>query len=142
MWTRRLKYWWERDKRSAALRDEMDAHVAEKAAELQADGLTPDQARAEARRRFGNAGLTYETSREIWMMRFWSELGQDCRYALRTMAANRTFSTLAVLSLALGIGANTAIYSFMDSLLMHLEILQDITSLLVQEPATIKHILS
>ena len=47
-----------------------------------------------------------------------SELGQDVRYGLRTMAANKTFSVLAILSLALGIGANTAIYSFMDSLLL------------------------
>ena len=46
------------------------------------------------------------------------QLLQDFRYALRTMAANRTFSALAILSLALGIGANTAIFSFMDSILL------------------------
>ncbi len=43
------------------------------------------------------------------MTRFWSELGQDISYGYRTMAANKTFSALAILSLALGIGANTAI---------------------------------
>ena len=52
------------------------------------------------------------------MTRFWSELGQDVRYGCRTMAANKAFSALAGLSLALGIGANTAIYSFMDSILL------------------------
>ena len=52
------------------------------------------------------------------MIRFWSELAQDVRYGWRTIAANKTFSLLAILSLALGIGANTAIYSFMDSLLL------------------------
>ena len=105
-------------RRSEALREEMELHLAEKAAELQADGMTAKRARAEARRRFGNVGLKHEESREIWMTRFLSELGQDVRYGCRTMAANKAFSALAVLSLALGIGANTAIYSFMESILL------------------------
>ena len=46
------------------------------------------------------------------------QLAQDIRYGLRTMAANKTFSAMAILSLALGIGANTAIFSFMDSILL------------------------
>ena len=57
-------------RRSDGLREEMELHLAEKAAELQADGMTPERARAEARRRFGNVGLTHEESREIWMKRF------------------------------------------------------------------------
>src|SRR5512133_347666 len=115
MWGRRLRYWMESARRSEALREEMELHLAEKAAELQADGMTPECAQAEARRRFGNVGLKQEQSREIWLTRFWSELGQDVRYGFRTMAANKAFSFLAVLSLALGIGANTAIYSLMES---------------------------
>ncbi len=105
-------------RRSEALGEEMELHLAEKAAELQADGMTAERARAEARRRFGNAGLRHEESREIWMTRFWSELGQDIRYGCRTLTANKAFSVLAVLSLALGIGANTAIYSLMESILL------------------------
>ena len=97
--------------RSAALREEMELHLTEKAAELHADGMTAERAQAEARRRFGNAGLKHEESREIWMTRFLSELGQDVCYGCRTMSANKAFSALAVLSPALGIGANTAIYS-------------------------------
>jgi macrolide transport system ATP-binding/permease protein len=115
---RRLRYWIESARRSEALRQEMELHIAEKAAELQADGMTAERARAEARRRFGNVGLKHEESREIWMTRFLSELGQDVRYGWRTMAANKAFSALAVLSLALGIGANTTIYSFMESILL------------------------
>jgi len=118
MLMRRLKYWIESARRSEALREEMELHLAEKSAELQADGMTAEGARAEARRRFGNAGLKHEESREIWMTRFLSELGQDVRYGVRTMTANKAFSALAVLSLALGIGANTAIYSFMESILL------------------------
>jgi len=115
---RRLRYWIESARRSEALREEMELHLAEKAAELEADGMTAERARAEARRRFGNVGLKHEESREIWITRFWSELSQDVRYGCRTMTANKAFSALAVLSLALGIGANTAIYSLMESILM------------------------
>ena len=118
-------------RRSEALREEMELHLAEKAAELQADGMTAERARAEARRRFGNVGLKHEESREIWMTRFLSELGQDIRYGFRTMAANKAFSTLAVLSLALGIGANTAIYSFMESILLRSLPVADPESLVV-----------
>src|SRR5947207_1307363 len=128
---RRLRYWIESAKRSEALREEMELHLAEKAAELQADGMTAERARSEARRRFGNVGLKHEESREIWVTRFWSELGQDVRYGCRTMTANKAFSALAVLSLALGIGANTAIYSFMESILLRSLPVADPESLVV-----------
>src|SRR5437867_2602014 len=131
MLIRRLRYWMESAKRSEALREEMELHLAEKAAELQADGMTAERARAEARRRFGNVGLKHEESREIWMTRFLSELGEDVRYGCRTMAANKAFSALAVLSLALGIGANTTIYSFMESILLRSLPVADPESLVV-----------
>src|SRR5438270_5903555 len=128
---RRLRYWMESAHRSEALRQEMELHLAEKAAELEADGMTAERARAEARRQFGNAGLKHEESREIWITRFWSELGQDIRYACRTMIANKAFSALAVLSLALGIGANTAIYSLMEAILLRSLPVADPESLVV-----------
>src|SRR5215472_11967454 len=118
MLMRRLRYWTESARRSEALREEMELHLAEKAAELEADGMTAESAQAEARRRFGNVGLKREDSREIWTTRLLSELEQDVRYGMRTMTANKAFSALAVLLLALGIGANTAIYSFMESILL------------------------
>ena len=74
---RRLRYWIESAKRSEALREEMELHLAEKAAELQADGMTAERARSEARRRFGNVGLKHEESREIWMTRFLSGAPQQ-----------------------------------------------------------------
>jgi predicted permease len=121
----------ERTKRGEALREEIELHLAERAAELQADGMTAERARAEARRRFGNVGQKQEESREIWMTRFLSELGQDIRYGCRTMTANKAFSALAVLSLALGIGANTTIYSFMESILLRSLPVADPESLVV-----------
>jgi predicted permease len=105
-------------RRGEALREEMQLHLEEKAAELEEDGMSPERARMEARRRFGNLALKHEESREIWITRFWSELSQDVRHGFRTMAANKAFSALAILSLALGIGANTAIYSLMESILL------------------------
>src|SRR3954453_17390248 len=128
---RRLRYWMESARRCETLREEMELHLAEKAAELEADGMTAEGATAEARRRFGNVGLKHEESREIWMTRFLSELGQDVRYGCRTMAANKAFSALAVLLLALGIGANTAIYSFMESILLRSLPVADPESLVV-----------
>jgi predicted permease len=116
---RRLRYWSDRAKRSDMLREEIELHIAEKAAELEQNGnLSGPEAYAEARRRFGNVGLKQEESREIWMTRFLSEFGQDLRYGWRMFRSNKAFSALAVLSLALGIGANTAIYSFMESILL------------------------
>ncbi len=131
MLVRRLRYWMSSARRSEALREEMELHLAEKAFELQADGMTPERARAEARRRFGNVGLKHEESREIWMTRFWSELGQDVRYGFRTMIANKIFSALAVLLLALGVGANTAIYSLMEATLLRSLPVADPESLVV-----------
>src|SRR5947207_11343869 len=128
---RRLRYWIESARRSEALGEEMELHLAEKAAELEADGMTAERARAEARRRFGNVGLKHEESREIWMTRFLSELGQDVRYGCRTMMGNKAFSALAVLSLALGIGANTAIYSLMEWILLRSLPVADPESLVV-----------
>ncbi len=128
---RRLRYWIKSASRSETLREEMELHLAEKAAELEADGMTPECARAEARRRFGNVGLKQEESREVWIERFWSDLGQDVRYGRRAMLANKAFSALAVLLLALGIGANTAVYSLMESILLRSLPVADPESLVV-----------
>jgi predicted permease len=131
MLLRRLRYWIDSERRSESLQEEMELHLAEKTAELQADGMTPEPARTEARRRFGNAGLKHEESREIWLTRFWLELWQDVRYGCRTMFANKVFSALAILLLALGIGANTAIYSFMEAILFRSLPVADPESLVV-----------
>jgi predicted permease len=98
--------------------EELQFHLDEEAEDLQSEGLSREEARFRARRDLGNVALVQEDMRAVWTWTYLEQFAQDCRYALRTMSANRTFSTLAILSLALGIGANTAIYSFMDSLLL------------------------
>ncbi len=92
------------------LEEEMRHHLA-----LGAEERGSAQA---AMRQFGNVTLLKERSRAMWTWTFWEQLQQDVRYGLRAMAANPLFTAMAVLSLALGIGANTAIYSFMDAILL------------------------
>ncbi|MGD0302628.1 MAG: ABC transporter permease, partial [Bryobacteraceae bacterium] len=67
---------------------------------------------------FGNMTLLREESRSMWSWIVWEQFFQDLRYGLRTMAANPLFTAIATISLALGIGANTAIFSFMDAILL------------------------
>lgn len=78
----------------------MELRLAEKTAELPAEGMTAERARGEARRRFGNAGQRQEEPREIWLTRFCSELAQDAGYGWRTMTSNKALSAVAVLLLA------------------------------------------
>ncbi len=100
------------------MRHEVEAHIEERALDLIESGLPERDAWAQARREFGNTTLVIERSREVWGWSWLEQLGRDLRYAFRAMAANRLFTALAVASLALGIGANTAIYSFMESILL------------------------
>src|SRR4029450_7671042 len=80
-------------------------------------------------RDLGNVTLLREDTRTLWTWTSFEQLAQDLRYAVRMMIRNRAFTALAALSLALGIGANTAIYSFMDSILLR--------SLPVSDPASL-----
>ena len=113
------------------LHAEIEAHIEEKALELMESGVEEKQAWAQARREFGNVTLTLESSREIWIWAWLDDLGKDLRYAFRAMNANRLFTFVAVASLALGIGANTAIYSFMDAILLRSLPVADPQSLVV-----------
>jgi hypothetical protein len=79
----------------------------------------------------GNLALVQEDTRAAWTWTFAQQLMQDIRYGLRTIKTNKTFSAMAILSLALGIGANTAIFSFMDSILLRSLPVPDPESLVV-----------
>jgi macrolide transport system ATP-binding/permease protein len=126
---RKFTWWLQRRRKEDELREELQFHLAEEAGERHADGLSDDQARSAARRDLGNVTLLQENTRTLWSWILLEQLAQDIRYGLRTMFKNRLFTALAALSLALGIGANTAIYSFMDSILMR--------SLPVSDPASL-----
>jgi macrolide transport system ATP-binding/permease protein len=126
---RKLAWWVRRRRKEDQLLEELQFHLAEEAEARQANGLAEDQARWAARRDLGSVTRVLEETRTLWTWTPLEQLAQDVRYSFRTMVRNRTFTALATLSLALGIGANTAIYSFMDSILLR--------SLPVSDPASL-----
>ena len=128
---KKLTWWMRGDNKEAQLREELQFHLAEEADEQRADGLPPDDARREANRDLGNVTRVVEETRTVWTWTLVEQLAQDVKYAFRTMAKNRMFTALAALSLALGIGANTAIYSFIDSILLRALPVDDPGSLVV-----------
>jgi hypothetical protein len=110
---RKITWWLQRRRKEHELREELQFHLAEEADERHAAGLSADEARWAARRDLGNVTLLQEEARSLWSWILLEQLTQDVRYGLRAMFKDRLFTALAALSLALGIGANTAIYSFM-----------------------------
>ena len=115
---RKLQWLLRRRRKEAELLEEIAFHLQEEADERQADGMKELDARWAARRELGNVAHIQEETREAWGWTFLEQLGHDLRYSWRSMAASKSFSALAVLSLALGIGANTAIYSVMDAIMV------------------------
>ena len=81
-------------------------------------GTTPDEAAFAARRAFGNVALVKEDTRESWGFRWLARLFGDVRYALRLMRRSPVLSSVAIISLALGIGANTAVFSVVNALVL------------------------
>src|SRR5471030_1655988 len=128
---RKLSWLAQRRRKEDELREELQFHLDEEAGQRQAQGLEEQPARCSARRELGNVALLQEYTRAAWGWTTLEQLGQDLRYASRTMASNRLFTLLAVLSLGLGIGANTAIYSFVDFILLRSLPVSDPTSLAI-----------
>src|SRR5215471_15319382 len=110
---------------------ELEFHLQMRQRELEESGMPPQEARHAASRRFGNRTLIQERGREMFGFGPLERLFNDIKFALRTLRRSPLFSVIAVLSLALGIGANTAIFSLLDQLLLRLLPVKDPDSLVM-----------
>lgn len=113
-----VKRWWHRDRLDRQLDAELRFHVDEEVARLSATGVPPDEARRVAMAAFGGIEPVKEAARDVRGTRWLEDIAQDLRYAARTMRRHPAFAVAAVLSLAIGIGANTAIFGVVDALLI------------------------
>jgi len=100
------------------LSEEIQSHLDEKVEELVADGMPREEAMQSARREFGNVGLIEENSREVWTWPSVEEFFFDVRYGLRGMRRNPVFTTVALLTVAIGIAANAAVFTVVNSVLL------------------------
>ncbi len=109
---------WRLNQRNRDLEDEIAHDLAAETEERIRSGRPREEAESDSRRDFGNVLLIKESTREVWGWTLLERLGQDVRYGWRTLGKNPLFTAMAVLSLALGIGANAAIYSVMDAIMI------------------------
>lgn len=93
-------------------------HIERETQDNIARGMSPEEARCAALRRFGNVQLIKEETRAVWVATATEQLWQDVKYGLRTLWRNKTFTVIAVLTLAIGIAVNAAVFSVVDAVVL------------------------
>ncbi len=114
----RLRYLARHSERQRLLWEEMDFHIESMAHDLVAQGMTEPDARAAARRKFGNMTQKSEEARSTWIARWMSDLAQDLRYSFRGMRRDAGFAAFTILIAGLGIGASSTVFSVVNALLL------------------------
>jgi len=113
----RMAAWFRRDALDREMAAELEAHVDMLARDLEREGMSPADARVAARRQMGNVTSQREQSRDAWGFPRLDAVGQDLRYAIRGLRRSPAFTAAVIATLALGIGANVAMFAVLDRLM-------------------------
>ncbi|MGB6684075.1 MAG: permease prefix domain 1-containing protein, partial [Candidatus Acidiferrum sp.] len=116
-WLNRLRYFGNRARFDREMGDELQFHIETRAAELEESGMSKENATRRARNEFGSTQLAREDSREAWQFQWLEHLAIDLRVGSRMLWRSPGFSVLAILCLTLGIGANAAVFSWVEGIL-------------------------
>ena len=116
---RQLVNWFRRGKLESGLDRELRYHLERRVGDFEQAGLAPEEARRQALLELGGVAQIQEETRDIWLARWLRDFAYDLRFTVRSLRKTPSFTVTAVLSLMLGIGATTAIYSLVDQVLLH-----------------------